>query len=50
MTFQRGSMMAPVPSYTDASLPHNIPNEDIMGSSIQGIAYITVSNHEKYHL
>ena len=42
MAFQRNSMIPSVSSYPDSALPHNISNEDMISTPIQGIAYITV--------
>ena len=42
MTYQHGTMnMNPV-SYGDPQMTHGIGNEDVMGNSMQSIAYIQV--------
>lgn len=42
MAFQRNSLMPSVSSYSESALAHNMATEDMMGPSIQGIAYIAV--------
>ncbi len=42
MTYQHGTMNMNAVSYGDPQMAHGMGNEDVMGSSMQSIAYIQV--------